>query len=130
MNQNSSRYVSSPGLAVWTFAVSLTGCVLVPPVQGAGGADLSNLVIAGDSLSAGYQNSQLIQRGQEHGYANVLAVQAKQDLRLPLVSGPGYPQVNFVPVLPGVTGVQVDPNSLPANAPFLFSSYGPTRDVA
>jgi hypothetical protein len=56
-------------------------------------ANLSNFVVAGDSLSAGYQNSQLIDTSQIHGYANVIAQQARVDLNLPLVPTPGYPQI-------------------------------------
>jgi hypothetical protein len=48
-------------------------------------------------LSAGYQNSQLIESGQVHGYANVIATQAGVDLKLPLLPPPGYPQVSAVP---------------------------------
>src|SRR5450756_104058 len=60
-------------------------------------ADFSKFVVAGDSLSAGYQNSQLIESGQVHGYANVIATQAGVDLKLPLLPPPGYPQVSAVP---------------------------------
>jgi hypothetical protein len=52
-------------------------------------------VVAGDSLSAGYQNSQLIESGQVHGYANVIATQAGVSLKLPLVPPPGYPQITI-----------------------------------
>jgi hypothetical protein len=58
-------------------------------------ASLSNFVVAGDSLSAGYQNSQLIDSSQIHGYANVIAAQAGVDLNLPLLPPPGYPQILF-----------------------------------
>src|SRR5450756_1257526 len=58
-------------------------------------ADFSRFVVAGDSLSAGYQNSQLIESGQVHGYANVIAIQAGVSLNLPLVPDPGYPQISI-----------------------------------
>jgi hypothetical protein len=58
-------------------------------------ASLSNFVVAGDSLSAGYQNSQLIDTSQIHGYANVIAQQARVDLNLPLLPPPGYPQIQY-----------------------------------
>jgi lysophospholipase L1-like esterase len=63
----------------------------------AAGNDLnfSNFVIAGDSLSAGYQNSQLIDSGQLHSYASVIAAQAGVDLKLPLLPPPGYPQISI-----------------------------------
>jgi len=60
-------------------------------------ADFSRFVVAGDSLSAGYQNSQLIKSGQEHGYANVIATQAGVSLNLPLVLPLGYPQILIEP---------------------------------
>jgi lysophospholipase L1-like esterase len=58
-------------------------------------ADFSKFVVAGDSLSAGYQNSQLIESGQIHGYASVIAAQARADLNLPLLPSPGYPQISI-----------------------------------
>jgi hypothetical protein len=58
-------------------------------------ADLSRLVIAGDSLGAGYQNSQLIETGQVHAYANVIATQAGVSLNQPLLPPPGYPQITI-----------------------------------
>jgi phospholipase/lecithinase/hemolysin len=57
--------------------------------------DFSNFVVVGDSLSAGYQNSQLIESGQVHGYANVIATQAGVSLKLPLLPPPGYPQISI-----------------------------------
>jgi hypothetical protein len=126
----SSRGRPGSGPVVCTLALVFTSWVLVLPAQ-AGSANLSNLVVAGDSLSAGYQNSHLIERGQRAGFANVLATQAGLDLRLPLVAGEwGFPQVIQVPgPLPNLTSVQivgVDPTA----APFIQSPYGPTRDVA
>src|SRR5690348_4792192 len=57
--------------------------------------DFSKFVVVGDSLSAGYQNSQLIESGQVHGYANVIATQAGVSLNLPLLPPPGYPQISI-----------------------------------
>lgn len=67
--------------------------------------DFSNLVIVGDSLSAGYQNSQLISSGQTHGYANVIATQAHANLELPLLPPPGYPQISIEDGYAVVTGL-------------------------
>jgi hypothetical protein len=58
-------------------------------------ADLSRLVIVGDSLGAGFQNGQLIDTSQVHGYANVIATQAGVSLNLPLLPFPGYPQISL-----------------------------------
>ena len=68
-------------------------------------ADLSRLVIAGDSLGAGYQNSQLIQTGQVHAYANVIATQAGVSLNQPLLPPPGYPQITIEQGFAVVTGI-------------------------
>src|ERR1035441_7867862 len=75
----------------------LLGLIVTAPIYGQKKADLSKFVVAGDSLSAGYQNSQLIESGQTHGYANVIATQAGVSLKLPLLPPPGYPQVSAVP---------------------------------
>jgi phospholipase/lecithinase/hemolysin len=59
--------------------------------KGRGGhrADLSRLVVVGDSLSAGYQNDSLLETQQPHGYASVVAQQARVPLALPLIAAPG-----------------------------------------
>jgi lysophospholipase L1-like esterase len=56
-------------------------------------ADLSHLVVIGDSLSAGFQNGSLLDRQQMHGWAAVLAGQAGAELLLPLIAAPGIPNV-------------------------------------
>jgi hypothetical protein len=84
-------------------------------------ADFSRFVVAGDSLSAGYQNSQLIESGQVHGYANVIATQAGVSLNLPLVPTPGYPQITFEQNYAVVTGLKP--------ATWLLNKQ-PTLDVA
>src|ERR1035441_8629562 len=73
----------------------LLGLIVTAPLYGQKKADLSRFVVAGDSLSAGYQNSQLIESGQVHGYANVIATQAGVSLKLPLLPPPGYPQITI-----------------------------------
>ncbi len=75
----------------------LLGLIITAALYGQRKADFSRFVVAGDSLSAGYQNSQLIESGQVHGYANVIATQAGVSLNLPLLPTPGYPQVSAVP---------------------------------
>src|SRR5712691_7987587 len=54
-------------------------------------ADLSRLVVVGDSLSAGFQNGSLLDSQQPHGYASLVAKQARVDLPLPLIAAPGIP---------------------------------------
>jgi hypothetical protein len=73
------------------------GLIITAALYGQKKADFSRFVVAGDSLSAGYQNSQLIESGQVHGYANVIATQAGVSLKLPLLPTPGYPQISAVP---------------------------------
>jgi lysophospholipase L1-like esterase len=73
----------------------LLGLIITAALYGQKKADFSNFVVAGDSLSAGYQNSQLIESGQVHGYANVIATQAGVSLKLPLLPPPGYPQISI-----------------------------------
>ena len=83
-------------------------------------ANLSNFVVAGDSLSAGYQNSQLIDTSQIHGYANVIAQQARVDLNLPLLPYPGYPQILIEDGFAMATGF----------SPVARTNNRQTRDVA
>jgi len=87
-------------------------------------ADLSRLVVIGDSLSAGFQNGSLLDRQQVHGYAAVLAAQAGVDLPLPLIAEPGIPNVLTLvdpgppPVIlrePGISPGRVDPTVQPMN---------------
>jgi GDSL-like Lipase/Acylhydrolase len=61
-------------------------------------ADLSHLVVLGDSLSAGFQNFSLYDSdsvappgGQTHGFAALIAQQANANLHLPLITYPGIP---------------------------------------
>jgi len=86
----------------------LLGLVVNGALFGQRRTDSPTLVVAGDSLSAGYQNAQLIESGQVHGYANVIALQAGVSLNLPLLPPPGYPQVTIeqnYAVLTGLTPV-------------------------
>jgi hypothetical protein len=74
----------------------LLGLIVTAPLYGQKQPGFSRFVVAGDSLSAGYQNSQLIDSGQVHGYANVIATQAGVSLNLPLLPPPGYPQITII----------------------------------
>src|ERR1035437_2296475 len=78
----------------------LLGLSITAALYGEKKPDFSRFVVAGDSLSAGYQNSQLIESGQTHGYANVIATQAGVDLKLPIIPSPGYPQIPIPLPLP------------------------------
>jgi hypothetical protein len=65
-----------------------------PAASGAGKkADLSRLVVVGDSLAAGFQNFSLLESQQIHSFPAVLAAQARTPLVQPLMKFPGVPQV-------------------------------------
>jgi len=86
--------------------------------------DLSRLVVVGDSISAGYQNSSLLGSQQIHGYASLVAQQAGVELPLPLISEPGFPAALTL-VDPGpppviepkseLYGTRIDPSVQPFN---------------
>jgi lysophospholipase L1-like esterase len=57
------------------------------------GCPLSQHSSVADSLSAGYQNGSLLDSQQPHGYANLIAMQARANLALPLIAPPGIPPV-------------------------------------
>ena len=104
--------------SVRTYILCFTAVLLLTSVPlFAQKADLSRLVVVGDSLSAGYQNSSLVSTSQVHGFAAVLAGQAGADLKLPLIAAPGAPAalhiVSLDPLiidrLPGSTTGRLDP---------------------
>src|SRR5713226_2837326 len=66
---------------------------LALPARAQKPANLTRLVVVGDSLSAGFQNGSLLDSQQVHGYANLVAQQAHTNLPLPLISFPGVPNV-------------------------------------
>jgi phospholipase/lecithinase/hemolysin len=85
------------------------------PASARSKADLSRLVVVGDSLSAGYQNGSLLQTQQVHGYANLIAQQARVPLVLPLIASPGVPpvlqllSVNPLVIAPSTTPIPAMP---------------------
>jgi hypothetical protein len=89
----------------------LFALILNAALYGQKKADFSNFVVSGDSLSAGYQNAQLIETGQVHGYANVIATQAGVSLNLPLIPAPGYPQITLEQNYAVVTGLNPIPRA-------------------
>lgn len=116
---------------VWSLflVLSLATCFAVPSRGVAAPAaprkaDLSRLVVIGDSLSAGFQNGSLIGTAQVSGYAALVAAQAGVSLPLPLIASPGVPNVLTLvspgppPVIapaPGVSPGRVDPLLQPFN---------------
>ncbi len=79
-------------LCALAFVLSILASA-VPSASGASlkKADLSRLVVVGDSLSAGFQNGSLLGSQQLHGYAALVAAQAGMELPLPLIAEPGIP---------------------------------------
>jgi hypothetical protein len=110
-------------------AAILLGLIFTAALSGQKKADFSRFVVAGDSLSAGYQNSQLIESGQVHGYANVIATQAGVSLNLPII-----PLVVFPPPLQGgYPQITIVPNSyaiVTGLTPVLRQTSGQTLDLA
>ena len=56
-------------------------------------ADFSKTVFVGDWLTAGFQNGSLLDTQQPHGWAPLVAAQAKFSIRQPLIAAPGVPAV-------------------------------------
>ena len=55
--------------------------------------NFSSTVFLGDSLTAGYQSGSLLDTQQIHGWAPLVAAQAKFNIVLPLIAPPGAPSV-------------------------------------
>jgi hypothetical protein len=89
-----------PSLMVRAGAVALLTALIAAPCLAQRKADLSRLVVVGDSLSAGFQSGSLLDVQQVHGYASVVAAQAQEPLPLPLIGAPGIPNV-LILVSPG-----------------------------
>jgi lysophospholipase L1-like esterase len=72
--------------------------------------NFSNTVFLGDSLTAGYQSGSLLDTQQVHGWAPLVATQAKFNIVQPLIAYPGAPNVLQLvsigppPVITPVTG--------------------------
>ncbi len=95
--------------------------VRAPIWAATGQADLSRIVVVGDSLSAGFQNFSLFDAttapfagGQQYGFAAWVAHQAGHDLTLPLFSYPGVPVNFFVNPSPPLFGRE-NPTAQPTN---------------
>lgn len=87
-------------------------------------ADLSRLIVVGDSLMAGYQNNSLRGSQQVHGIAAVIAQQVGVPLALPLIGEPGIPNaLQLIDVgpplviapLPGTSAGRIDFLTQPMN---------------
>jgi lysophospholipase L1-like esterase len=98
MNTGSVLQLSS---ALLTIALGLAGCSSgssnpLAPIQAAqakNAGNFSNTVFLGDSLTAGYQSSSLLDTQQVHGWAPLVAKQASFPIVQPLIAYPGAPNV-------------------------------------
>lgn len=75
----------------WKKATVPLALLVVALAASAQSPDFSRIVVLGDSLSAGFYDGSLNERGQEHSYAVLFAQQAESTLALPLISYPGIP---------------------------------------
>jgi lysophospholipase L1-like esterase len=90
----------------------ISACVLLSgALYGQAKSEFSTFVTTGDSLTAGYQNPQLLSTSQVHGYANVIATQAGVSLNLPLILAPGYPQISLEDGFSVATGITPQPRT-------------------
>ena len=63
------------------------------PAAVANAGNFTRTVFLGDSLTAGFQSSSLLDTQQVHGYGSLLAAQAGFTVALPLIAFPGAPNV-------------------------------------
>jgi lysophospholipase L1-like esterase len=89
----STTLSNMPSLTARAGALAMLAALVAAPCLAQRKADLSRLVVVGDSLSAGYQSGSLLDVQQVHGYASVVAAQAEEPLLLPLIGAPGIPNV-------------------------------------
>lgn len=87
------RVFRKAGQTAAVLALCGTAAWAQTPAAGPRSIDFSNLVVVGDSLSAGMQNFSLLDSQQVHGYAPLVATQAGGNLILPLIPYPGLPNV-------------------------------------
>ena len=105
--RNSQEFTGLNGLG-WTGSGAILNplqflmvAVLISvPATAAPKADMSRLVVLGDSLSAGFQNGGLMDTQQVNGYASLVANQTGFPLAMPLIAAPGIPNI-FTLVSPG-----------------------------
>ncbi|HMH14865.1 MAG TPA: SGNH/GDSL hydrolase family protein [Edaphobacter sp.] len=100
MNTRSASKTSHSLLAA-IVAIAIAGCssgssnplAAIQAAQAKNVGNFSNTVFLGDSLTAGYQSSSLLDIQQVHGWAPLVAAQAKFNIVLPLIAPPGAPSV-------------------------------------
>ena len=89
------------GVAVLSLALAVAGCssgtnstgMNIKTATAANAGNFATTVFLGDSLTAGYQSSSLLDTQQVHGYAPLVGTQAGFPVTLPLIAFPGAPSV-------------------------------------
>jgi lysophospholipase L1-like esterase len=100
MNTRSVSLFSS-ALLVTALCLSAAGCssgssnplASIQAAQAKNAGNFTNTVFLGDSLTAGYQSSSLLDTQQVHGWAPLVATQASFSIVQPLIAYPGAPNV-------------------------------------
>ncbi|WP_263367276.1 SGNH/GDSL hydrolase family protein [Edaphobacter bradus] len=98
MNTRSASLLSATFAAL---ALSLSGCSsgssnpleAIQAAQAKNAGNFTTTVFLGDSLTAGFQSGSLLDTQQVHGWAPVVAAQAKFNIVQPLIAYPGAPNV-------------------------------------
>lgn len=101
MKMNQYSMMRLPNVLLAAAAIALAGCASSPsnplaPIQAAQQKNIGNFsstVFLGDSLTAGYQSGSLLDTQQVHGWAPLVATQAKFNIIQPLIAYPGAPSV-------------------------------------
>jgi lysophospholipase L1-like esterase len=101
MNTRSVSLLLSNMLLATSLALSLAGCssgssnplASIQAAQAKNAGNFSNTVFLGDSLTAGFQSSSLLDTQQVHGWAPLVATQAGFSIVQPLIAYPGAPNV-------------------------------------
>lgn len=75
----------TPAILIWVLVLGLT------TVQGQDRPSFINTIAVGDSLTAGFQNNSLSEKGQVNSYTYFIAQQVGTYMFLPLIASPGIP---------------------------------------
>ena len=102
MKMNTRSALPLCGILLATaLGLSLAGCssgssnplAPIQAEQAKNAGNFSNTVFLGDSLTAGFQSGSLLDTLQVHGWAPLVATQAKFNIVQPLIAYPGAPNV-------------------------------------
>ncbi len=101
LDRSPSRWIEAAPIAAASLLLLLGGCSSgssnplagQQAAQAANAGNFSTTVFLGDSLTAGYQSSSLLDTQQVHGWAPLVATQASFSIVQPLIAYPGAPAV-------------------------------------